>query len=70
MTTVTADMRVRVDFIDFPTGWHLARTTHAVHHPKCSWHERMLCDCNVLAWAWCLRGGSDFATYDFEGRYT
>lgn len=53
-------MKVRTDFLDFPTAWKIQKETKLKHDPKCSsvpgWHpmsgSHFLCDCGAMVDEW------------------
>ncbi len=54
---------MRLDFIDYPTGWKLQAdigTDSPPHDPNCSAHTQrgaMLCDCQAIIDHWVSLGG-------------
>jgi hypothetical protein len=49
---------VREDFIDFPTGWRLAREGVVHTDPRCSYVQTggaLLCDCGAIETEWARR---------------
>lgn len=63
---------MRLDFIDYPTGWELQDQVgidSPPHHPKCSavtQRGALLCDCDAIILKWVELGG-DPDRYELKG---
>lgn len=42
----------RGPILDYPTAWAIQREQDLEHHPKCSAHAGLLCDCGAVESAW------------------
>lgn len=55
----------RFDFIDFPTGWHIARQGVVHTSRKCSYVQTwgsLLCDCGAIQAEWERRTGKQLVS--------
>lgn len=58
---------VRVDFIDYPTGWRIQREGLTGHDDRCSaLHGPFLCDCAALPLEWGRRVEAQTGAYPTE----